>query len=343
MGLFDTSNSIIKDELPLTEAFIPTRMFHRDGQKQEIADTLKPASLGRTPRNIFLYGGSGVGKTSLIKWIFTEFEKFTSKAKCIYVNCWKRPTTHSVLNEVLTTLGIFTNLRESTTRQLESLENYVKKYGKKLIIALDEIDQMQEKEILYSLTRNEYGLILISNNEFALVDLDSRIRSSLNLKSIEFPSYKVDELVDILKDRAEFAFIPRAIEEKYLRIIANESRGDARVSIDILRNAALNAENDDSSKISITHVKKAYTETISSKKKMILEKLNEDQKILYKIIEQSKNVSSADLYKKYLEERKKAKKDAITERTFRKYMNALTKQNLIKAEGDVRWRRYEII
>jgi Cdc6-like AAA superfamily ATPase len=41
------NESIIYNELPLTEAFIPTRLLHREGQLRELERCLKPALYGK--------------------------------------------------------------------------------------------------------------------------------------------------------------------------------------------------------------------------------------------------------------------------------------------------------
>jgi len=50
---FDDSPIIINEEA-LTEAFVPTRLFHREGQIRELERCLKPALKNRSIENIFL-------------------------------------------------------------------------------------------------------------------------------------------------------------------------------------------------------------------------------------------------------------------------------------------------
>ena len=87
------NGEIIFNELPLTEAFIPTRILHREGQLRELERCLKPALKKRSIENVFLVGPSGTGKTTLAKWILESYFKEISA----YVNCWKYRSTHEVL------------------------------------------------------------------------------------------------------------------------------------------------------------------------------------------------------------------------------------------------------
>ncbi|RLG01862.1 MAG: hypothetical protein DRN49_00380 [Thaumarchaeota archaeon] len=96
--------------LPLTEAFIPTRLFHREDQLRELERCLKPALHNRLPENIFLVGLTGTGKTIVAKWILESY--FTGRS--VYVNYWKYRSTHDVLKEILLGLGKVVHGREKT-------------------------------------------------------------------------------------------------------------------------------------------------------------------------------------------------------------------------------------
>jgi len=120
--------------LPLTEAFIPTRLFHKESKLKELERYLKPALRNRAIENVFLVGLSGTGKTTLAKWIL---ESYFREISC-YVNCWKYRSTHEVLKEILLSFQIPVHRRESTGELVEKVEKLVKK--KKLIVCLDEVD-----------------------------------------------------------------------------------------------------------------------------------------------------------------------------------------------------------
>ena len=54
--MYDYEESIIYNELPLTEAFVPTRLLHREGQLRELERCLKPALHNKSIENVFLVG-----------------------------------------------------------------------------------------------------------------------------------------------------------------------------------------------------------------------------------------------------------------------------------------------
>src|SRR3989442_11254010 len=103
--------SILINELPLTETFIPTRLLFREGQLREIERCLSPALRNRKISNLFLVGQTGTRKTSVAKWTLdTHFQ-----GQSAYVNCWKCQTDHDVLSDLLLTFQIPVLGRESTS------------------------------------------------------------------------------------------------------------------------------------------------------------------------------------------------------------------------------------
>ncbi|NOR85761.1 AAA family ATPase [archaeon] len=337
-GMFDLDATIIRNEIPLTEKFMPQNLLHREGQMQYLASCLKPVVAGRTPRNVFLFGSTGVGKTSLLTWMFEELEDTTDNVKTVYVNCWQNTTPHAIVSKIVSDLKIFTNPKKQTKELLEDLNAYLSRYDKKMILALDEVDRIQDYDILYDFTRSGYGLVLISNDEFALIDVDQRIKSSLSLETVEFKGYTVNEMFDILKDRCDHAFMVGAITDPLIKIAALNADGDARVGIEILRKAALFAEDESKKIIDKEHIIKAKKDALHLKTSQILGTLTKEHKILYNLIGKKENITSTDLFAEY----KTITTTPISERTYRKYMTQLVTLRLVKADGDVRWRNYSL-
>ena len=327
------NGEIIFNELPLTEAFIPTRILHRESQLRELERCLKPALKKRSIENVFLVGPSGTGKTTLVKWILESYFKEISA----YVNCWKYRSTHEVLKEILLNFQVPVHGREPTGELIKLLEKLIQK--KKIIVCLDEVDQLNNFDILYILARNGVGLILASTRYHALIDLPSRIKSSLALTEIEFPAYKPDELFDILKDRVEFSFRPGTISKELIKIAAIAAEGDARVGLEILRRAGKKAEDKGLDKVTIEEVKEAIKEAKKTKVSFIISRLNEHQRVIYEILAEKKRMPSGELYREYCKRVSKP----IVDRTYRNYMKKLVGLGLIKVEGSGKWRKYEVV
>ena len=278
-------------------------------------------------------GPSGTGKTTLVKWILKSYFKEISA----YVNCWKYRSTHEVLKEILLSFQIPVHGREPTGELVKKVENLVKK--RKIIVCLDEVDQLKESDVLYTLARNGCGLILASTHYHALMHLPSRIKSSLVLTEIEFPAYKPDELFDILKDRVEFSLRPGSLKDELIRIACVASKGDARVGLEILRRAGKKAEDKGLKHVTIEEIKQAVKEARKTKISYIFSKLNEHQKIIYEILEKKRKMPSGLLYKEYC----KLVSKPVVARAYRNYMKRMFKLGLVKAEGFGRWKNYEIV
>lgn len=328
----DEGNQIIYNDLPLTEAFIPTRLLHREGQLRELERCLKPALHNRSIENVFLVGPSGTGKTTLARWVLESYFKEIST----YVNCWKYSSTHEVLKEILLSFQLPVHGREPTGELIKQLENLVKK--KRIIVCLDEVDRLENFDILYILSRNNVGLILASTCYHALLDLPSRIKSSLALTEIEFPPYKPEELFDILKDRVNFSFRPGSIKDELIKIASIAAEGDARIGLEILRRAGKKAEDKGLKQVTIEEMKQAIKEARKTKFSFITSKLNEHQKIILEILGKKKKMFSGELYREYYALAKKP----VVDRAYRNYMRKIVELGLVKVEGKGRWKCYEI-
>ncbi|MEM3061664.1 MAG: AAA family ATPase [Candidatus Bathyarchaeia archaeon] len=323
-------DSIIYNELPLTEAFIPTRLLHREGQLRELERCLRPALYNKSIENVFLVGPSGTGKTTVARWVLESYFKDVSA----YVNCWKYSSTHEVLKEILLSFQIPVHGREPTSELIKQLENLVKK--KRIIVCLDEVDHLENFDILYILSRNNVGLILASTCYHALIDLPSRIKSSLALTEIEFPAYTHEELFDILKDRINFSFKPGSIKDELIRIASVAAEGDARVGLEILRRAGKKAEDKGLKQVTIEEIKQAIKEARKTKFSFLTSKLNEHQKVILEILGKRKVIPSGLLYKEYC----KFVNKPVVDRAYRNYMNEMVKLGLVKSEGEGQWKKY---
>jgi cell division control protein 6 len=324
---------IIINEEALTEAFVPTRLLHREGQIRELERCLKPALKNRSIENIFLMGTTGTGKTTITKWILENYFKEISA----YVNCWKHRTTHEVLKEILLGLQIPVHGREPTGDLTKALERIVKKT--KIIACLDEVDRLDDFDLLYLLARSGCGLILISTRCHVLASLTSRIRSSLALTEIEFPAYKTDELYDIIRDRVEFAFRSGSLKNEFIKLASVAAQGDARTGLEIVRKAGKKAEVRYLNEVTMRELEETINET--NKLKMIypIDKLNEHQKTIYGILEKKRKLSSGLLYNEYCT----LIKSPVVDRAYRNYMQRMVNLGLVRCEGKGRWKRYEIV
>lgn len=323
-------SELIIDETPLTEPYPPERLLHREGEIKEIASALKPVLKNRSADNLLIYGQSGTGKTACIKHILENFE-----ASAVYVNCWNVRTRHKILSNILVKMGQVVHSREPTDELATKFENLARK---KIIVCLDEADQLKDISVLYNLARSNTAVVLIANTEYLLTMLEPRIASSLWLRKISFRKYTATELLDILKERAAYALRPNVIDNNLLRIVAHIAGGDARVALQTLKNAARAAERKNLDKIAIEEIKEAVKDAKLSKKSYHLAKLNAHERALYNILERNRKMKSGKLYSEYcnLVDR------PLQERAYRANMSKLVERGLVVAQGEGKGRTYSI-
>ncbi|OYT40046.1 MAG: cell division control protein Cdc6, partial [Desulfurococcales archaeon ex4484_58] len=271
-------SSIFRDKEILHPEYIPETLPHREEQIKKLAEILIVALKGVRPSNVLIYGLTGTGKTAVAKYVIKRLvEKAPTlnvKLRSAYVNTRKVDTTYRVLASIASSLGLKIPvtgiaISEVYRRYINGLENW----GGLHIVVLDEIDYYVRREgddLLYKLVRiNEelsrarVVLIGITNDINFVESLDPRIRSSLGEEEIVFPPYNAEQLYDILKQRAEKAFQPGAIDHdviSYCAALAAREHGDARRALDLLRVAGEIAEREGVDRVMISHVKKAVVE-----------------------------------------------------------------------------------
>lgn len=322
--------SIILDEGPLNETFLPEKTLHRENHVEEIVNCLEPIKHGMPAKSLYIHGTTGVGKSTVVRSILQR--NFPDHSA--FVNCWNNKTTHKIIKQVLKSTGAMVHGKESTSDLIERFESA----KKKIIICLDEADHLKDKDILYTFARNSCPVILISNYPYSPAQIDSRIRSCLHLHEIEFRPYKSDEIVSILKSRIEESLNPQSITKDLIAEIANACSGDARAGIQILKNAAIDAESKGHESITSDHVKSAAGCTRKYRLSYLLGKLNDHQRTVYGILRQNRIMDSGSLFNEY----KKVTGSTVTDRCYRNYMIRMVELGLVREIGSSRWKKYEI-
>ncbi len=324
---------MIKNERPLRQAFVPEKILHREGQKQELGNCLKPALDGRKPRNVFLHGPCGTGKTMLVKWTLEKLEEQSPDVKTSFVNCWKESTMHSTLATLLKGLDVYLGSGTSTSKALNYFEEEAEE--RNVVVALDEVDTLENKKLLYSLSRADTGIVVISNKKFALAGLDSRTKSSLSPEEINLPAYSKDEIFDIIKERTKYAFVSGTAPNPALRLISRLSKGDARIAIEALRRSGMESEQREKEKVTEDIVKQEFKKMKYLRKSEALKQLNDHEKTIYEMIN-DKWMKGPEMYDKYREKQE----NAIGERSFRNYLSHLADLGLLETKGKKSTKKY---
>ena len=213
--------------------YIPDQPVMRSECKA-IIDAMLRFNLTGIPTHQVIVGSRGSGKTLMLKFLSRIIPPQTGLSM-LYANCRTHNTSYKVLAHLL-------NTRARGTSLTELYERFRRKFGRKTVLVLDEVDLMSPKdrkrEILYLLSRSEAPcmVVMLSNNPHVVKQLDAATRSSLQPELIHFRNYDAKQIGQILRDRAQKG-LKRWDEGKLSKIAALTTRmtnSDARVGIKTL-------------------------------------------------------------------------------------------------------------
>ena len=332
-------NTVIDDARVLTADYLPNRMVHRDNEREVIASNLRPILDDQPPIDMLIYGPPGTGKTAMAEYVVDELEKHSPEVLSGFVDGFGQPSRFEVYYKLLRDMNEFVTRGGTSTEELvDKFEE--KAYKSPMVIVIDEVDQIKDEKVLYDLSRfQNAAIILIANRDDIFADMDDRIRSSFSsINEIRFKAYNDDEILDILKDRVKYGLRDGAIDDSTLKLIASKAGGDARVAISTLRKAAQQWEREGLDKIDREIVKESFSDAVKDNRSVSLQKLNEDQRKLYDILKEEKELKSGNLFEAYRDQ----VEDGPTDRTLRRYMKKMEAYGLVEAKGSTRDRKYSL-
>lgn len=330
---------MIRDARVLNTKVVPRDIVHRTHEVNALSSALEPFTDGELGENTFLYGPSGSGKTCIAQYVVEQLRENVLDLNHQYVNCWEDYSRFKTLYRVLEGIDRTLDIHRQSTPKDELLQRLREYDGAPYIVILDEVDQLEDKSVLYELYRTPgLSLVLIANEEASLFDpLEERLTSRLRtIARISFDRYTVDELVSILDDRVRWGLRKDAVTTDQLETIANAAAGDARVGIETLRVAARRADQQGLETISDTVIDDSVSEAKAEIRQRNVEMLTDHQQVLYEIITERGEVAPSDLYEAY----RTRVDDPKSDRMVRNYLRKLERYNLIKATGQNRGRTY---
>jgi Cdc6-like AAA superfamily ATPase len=144
---------------------------------------------------------------------------------------------------------------------------------------------------------------MITNYHDIFINVEPRIRSSLDIEEIEFKRYTLQEMKDILTERCRDAFRPGILEEGVILLCANHAvqrGGDVRLGLECLRKSARICENENENKITVKYVKEVLKDVKQVKLKMMKDKLKGIENDIVSLLTEDE-VMSTEFHKKYVE------------------------------------------
>lgn len=192
----------------------------------------------------------------------------------------------------------------------EEVTNYV-------TVILDEVDRIGTRdELLYEIPRSRTNgrvenispsVIGISNDIGYKESIQSKTDSSLRLKEITFKKYDVEQLREIVGQRAEKAFKHDAYEDDIVPLAAAFARkqgGDARYAIDLLHKSGMKTKKQEKTKVTEEHVRQAHEEKERDRVFEVTNDLSQQEKIvlaaiMYHDLRDETPVSRGEMYPTY--------------------------------------------
>lgn len=282
MTTFTRDTDIFRDEDMLREDYQPESITGREKELEEYRKALQPVVNGAQPRNIFLYGKTGVGKTAVSRFLLDQLKQDTKQyddvnLSVFWLNCTNLSSSYQVAVNLVNTIRP-SDKQISTTghpqqRVFDILYDELEEIGGIILLVFDEIDQIgSDDEILYELPRarsNGYlesakpGVIGISNDFAFRDDLSPKVKDTLCEEEIHFSPYNGPELEAILQERADGALYDDAAEPGVVPLcgaLAAQDTGSARQALNLLYSAGELARTADESVITESHVYDARAE-----------------------------------------------------------------------------------
>ena len=337
--------------------YTPKKLVGREKEINNIERAIAPALKGERGRNLFVYGKTGVGKTSCVKYVIEEVKNIpNTSARISYINCRIYNSRYRVLNKIVSDhLPTYAKRGYGASDLYEKLVSWIEEDNKIFVVILDEIDVIKDlDDLIYTLTRinsdikaGGVTMVGISNKVSFKDSLDPRSLSSLYESEIVFSNYNANELFDIIKDRAKTGFKKNVVGDEILKFIAaNATRngGDARFSLKILSIAGELSEKDNLQNISLEKVQESIKLAEEDIVYEVISTLPEHQKLVlyaaalltnsggtYKKLTDGIDtyLFSGELYSRYKSISESIHKEPKGERWYRKYLFELELQGLI--------------
>lgn len=290
---FEPQPSVFDEDRALLEKWKPDQIVGRDAELDWLHNFLQPIMNREHPKNAFIYGKTGVGKTvstrSKLDELMASAAEYDIATDFIWINCNGLTSSYQVAIELTNEIAAPQEQLPATGLPPSEVYNrmwdVLDGYEDTVIIVLDEVDNIGSKDdLLYKLSRaekerdlteTEISVIGISNDLSFRDKLDPRVQSSLCERELQFSMYDAGELQAIMRDRADTAFKDDALDDAVIPLCAalvTRESGDARKALDLLYEAGQVARNEDADVVTEDHVRTGWDEL---RRERIVEGLSE--------------------------------------------------------------------
>ncbi len=367
MGEVDTmvedilgKSTIFREESKLDAAYVPQYLPHREDELKELVEYFKgsisPAPVAQT---VTILGGIGTGKTMLAKRFGKSIEQAGSRRdinlKYIHINCRKERTDYMIWASMAKELQPELELRGYPAEYVQrAVDDILVDSNTILIICLDEIDYYMSRDgrdIIYFLSRPlenhrldsvaRYSMILISRDFSYYYKLDEPTRSSLKKNVIKLDKYNASQLFDILRYRANEAFMEGAMSDDVVNFVSEiaAQTGDCRFALEMMYYAGKRADRGENPEVSFEDVRAAKAEVLPVVSETELRELNLHQKLTYlsaaNLLGNSQSVLSGDIFSEYESLCEQYNEPSRSYTSFASYLKDLGNLGFVEAKTEI--------
>lgn len=356
MAMFTPDENIFSDEYPLRENYQPEQIQEREDELEKYRNALQPVINGAPPKNIFLYGKTGVGKTVATNYLLNHLQQ-DAEEYGVDLNVIKQPC-NNITSSYQVAVNLLNQLRDADSRVsttgypqqdvFNMLYDELDQLGGTVLIVLDEIDNIGgNDDILYELPRAESngyvddvwpGIIGISNDFTFRDQLSPKVKDTLCEEEIHFPPYDANELVSILGDRAGKAFHESVLDDEVVPLaaaFAAQDSGSARQGLRLLHKAGELARADNDLEVKEKHIRGAQTELERDQLQDGMRELTTQGHLVlcsvsaFEIMEMAP-VRTQEIYERYSDYAESISLDALGERRIRDHLSELSLHGFLK-------------
>ena len=324
---FTRDSVIFRDESVLRESYTPSRLLEREEELRSYQNALQPVINSAPPKNIFVYGQTGVGKSLSTSLVLNKLQEDAEQyddvnIEVVSVVCKSLTSSYQVavrlVNELCDAGNKIAKRGHSEADVYEMLWDELNSIdASHCLFVLDEIDSIgNDDTILYQLPRctangsvngTMVGVIGISNDFTFRDQLSARVQDTLCDEEIHFPPYDSEELRTILAHRIERAFIDGVVGDDVVPLCAAyaaRESGSARLGLRILYKAGDLARATNQKTVTEKHVEEALETVKQSRIRDELESLpTHSHLVLGALLTHSERgelpVKRKDIYKQY--------------------------------------------
>ena len=346
--------SVFKQASSLDMSYVPDKLLCRDDIiKNLIFNFRRILEEHEQPSiNCLILGESGVGKTAIARWFGKNFHSFAiekgTNISVEYYNCLNFRTKSKIIRELLAKHTHGSGRGFSDEEALKRiLKQLIRENGYMLLI-IDEVHLLSPDEIFSFLGISEtfghqnakISIILISRSKDWMTVETTDILSKLN-STFTLEPYSFDDALSILKYRSDLAFKKNVIDHDIITMVSQivSDHEDMRHGIEMVRKSGLYADREGLVRINADMIRDASNDVYPTFRGEIVDQLNDHELLtLFGIVRSVINryddayTLVDDAFEEYQIISETYSIEPHTKKTFRKYIQTLTKLRVISSQ-----------